>query len=120
MKTHYYDGNKNACGQPVSMRPDRSLRINTNTFEVDCGSCILRNSFQEAHQKAVLKKERQFMEQIPRQIREPWREGNIECRSCGSNFFRVGDRTCYGHYDNFHCSNCGHVESRLTETGMSF
>lgn len=116
MKTHYTPDNSNetACGR-------ESKRVTTNTFEVDCRSCIIRNSFQQAHHLAGIEKEKRFLAQPGRTIMEPWRHGEfMSCKSCGGNYFRTGDRTCYGHYDNFHCINCGNVESRLTETGMSF
>ena len=116
MKTHYEHGpHGTACGRASS-------KTTTNTLSVDCQSCIIRNSFQEAHQRAVLAKERAFLAQTPIRINEPWGEGKaiVVCSQCKGDLFRIGDRTCYGHYDNYHCAKCGNVESRLTETGMSF
>jgi hypothetical protein len=104
------------------MRRDRSLNINTNTFEVTCLVCISRNAFKAAHHKAVEAKHAAFLAIPPREMFEPWHEGNVPmvCSNDGGVLFRIGDRTCYGHYQNFHCASCGHVESRLTETGMSY
>lgn len=118
-KTHWYNGTKNVCGQPVNMLHDRSLNINTNTFRTDCGSCILRNEFQEAHQKAVLAKEAAFQAQEPREYGEPWKDGVITCKN-GHTLLRYRGRSCYGHYDDWECSQCEDKPSRLTETGMSF
>ena len=124
MKKHYAPTGepKGVCGRSFGVHGGTS-----NTFDVTCGSCILRNQFQEDHQKAVIAKEAAFMATTPRQFAEPWNDGIIVCRGkveggypCDSTLFRQADRTCYGHYDNFKCSECGHVESRLTETGMSF
>lgn len=109
--THFQADNQSACG--------RAPGGTTNTFAVTCGSCILRNSFQDAHEKAKREKKAAFEAQVPRKFAEPWKDGNITC-PCGSDLFRHADRTCYGHYDNWVCASCGSNQSRLTETGMSF
>lgn len=114
MKRHLAIGpHGNACGRV-------GKHTTTNVYNVTCLNCQKNDQFIEAKRISDEVKQRQFMEQMPRVIREPWWDGDIECRSCGGKYFRHGDRTCYGHYDNFHCSNCGHVESRLTEIGMAF
>lgn len=61
------------------------------------------------------------MAQVPRTRIEPWKPGVFMlCSECKHGYFRIGDRTCYGHYQDYVCANCGHKESRLTEKGMSF
>lgn len=99
-------------------------RRTENVWNVDCLNCQKSDVFILAMDEAKREKHERFLAQTPREFAEPWHqpygERKIECKSCGGNTFRQGDRTCYGHYDNFHCSNCGNVESRLTETGMSF
>lgn len=94
-------------------------RIDTNVYRVDCLKCQGLSEYRLVKEKADAAKQAEFMAQTPRQMGEPWRDGLIVCRNCQGDLFRIGDRTCYGHYANFHCSSCGHVESRLTETGMS-
>ena len=93
----------------------------TNPYMVTCGLCQVKGDYIKAKEEADAVRKALFESQVPRTFMEPWNgKGNITCRDCGEDKFRHGDRTCYGHYDNFHCANCGHVESRLTETGMSF
>lgn len=114
MKTHLAIGpHGNACGRVGN-------KYTTNVYSVTCLSCQNNHQFIEAKRIADEAKQQRFNEQIPRVVSEPWRDGNIECRECGHEYFRMADRTCYGHYDNYVCANCGHTESRLTETGMSF
>lgn len=114
MKTHYEHGpHGTACGRASTM-------TTTDVYRVTCLVCQSRDQFLAAKKVADEVRRTAFEAQVPRNFSEPWREGIIICRSCGSENFRQGERTCYGHYDNFHCSNCGHVESRLTETGRAF
>lgn len=114
MKTHYEHGpHGTACGRASS-------KTTTNVYRVDCGVCQKRDPFVAAKKVADDARHEAFMAQEPRRITEPWKEGHIICRNCDGDLFRIGDRTCYGHYNNFHCANCGNIESRLTETGMSF
>lgn len=103
-----------ACG--------RGSRIRSNVFDVDCRNCQKQDSFILAMDEAKSAKHKAFMAQEPRPMSEPWHEGNVPmvCKNCQGNLFRVGERTCYGHYQNYVCSACGGTESRLTETGMSF
>lgn len=114
MKTHFEHGpHGNACGRA-------SARSTTSVYAVDCLACQKSDQYAAAKDVADAAKHERFMAQVPRQIGEPWREGHIVCRECDGDLFRIGDRTCYGHYQNYVCAACGHVESRLTETGMSF
>jgi hypothetical protein len=114
IKTHFAasDTSGSDCG--------RGTVTNTDPYRVTCGHCKNRPAHDTALHAAAVARKAAFEAQVPRTYREPWRDGNITCRECEGDLFRSGDRTCYGHYDNFHCANCGHVESRLTETGMSF
>lgn len=108
MKIHYTDG----CG--------RGKATTSDVRRVSCLICNTSEPFLTAKAAADVAKREAFYAQTPRQFREPWRSGNIVCRECGGDEFRMGDRTCYGHYENYVCSACGHSESRLTETGMAF
>jgi hypothetical protein len=116
MRTHFAidttTGLISACG--------RGKRIDLNVYRVDCGLCKQKAMFIDAHAAAETEREAAFMRQEPRIIPEPWRDGHLVCRNCGGDQFRVGDRTCYGHYQDYVCAGCGNKESRLTETGMSF
>lgn len=114
LKMHWTDSKKGgpACG--------RGQRVSDNVYAVTCDTCRGREDYHDAWREAEAKRYEAFMAQEPRQFREPWRDGNIVCRECNGELFRIGDRTCYGHYENYHCANCGHIEERLTETGMSF
>lgn len=114
-KTHYAHGpHGNACKRA-------SAKSTTNVHRVDCLACQKSDQFIAAKAEADAQRHEKFMAQIPRNFMEPWQAGKfLLCSSCGNGFFRIGDRTCCGHYDNFHCSKCGHIESRLTERGMSF
>lgn len=107
MKRHFKDG----CG--------RGKAVTDNVYAVTCLICKSSESYVKAKEAADKAKHEAFLAQVPRVMGEPWKEGNIVCRSCGNETFRIGDRTCYGHYANFHCAACGNIESRLTETGMS-
>lgn len=95
-------------------------RETTNVYQVDCRRCMLTPAYSEAKEKADDERHAAFMAQTPSPMEEPWKAGVMVCSSCAGHFFRIGDRTCYGHYANYHCASCGHVESRLTERGMSF
>lgn len=113
-KTHYSVGpHGNACGRA-------SARTTTNVYAVTCLLCQGNSQFVAGKKIADDARKAALAAQVPHGVREPWREGDIACRQCGGELFRNLDRTCYGHYDNWACAACGHVESRLTETGMSF
>lgn len=101
-----------ACG--------RGRHIVDNVYRVDCLNCQKQDAFILAKDEAESKRHAAFLAQEPRALAEPWKAGNIVCRNCGGERFRVGDRTCYGHYQDYVCADCSHKESRLTETGMSF
>lgn len=107
-KTHFTNG----CGRGQSTTDD--------VRRVTCLFCNTSEPFLSAKAAADAAKREAFQAQVPQQFREPWNTGNIVCKSCGNDRFRMGDRTCYGHYENYVCSACGGTESRLTETGMSF
>lgn len=115
LKTHYEHGpHGTACGRA-------STHTTTNVYRVTCLSCKSRDQFLVSLKIADDARKAAFEAQVPRQFDEPWhRDQKIICKSCGGDTFRHGGRTCYGHYDNWHCANCDNVESRLTETGMSF
>lgn len=114
MKTHFRFNGEAECGID-------SKRLTNLANEVNCKKCMKKKAFKYAIAEYEAQHMRNFMAQPGRTIMEPWKHGEfMSCSSCGGNYFRTGDRTCYGHYDNFHCIKCGHVESRLTETGMSF
>lgn len=113
MKTHFEHGpHGNACRRASS-------KSTTNVYRVDCLACQKSDQFIEAKKVADAARHKKFMAQEPREYNEPWRDGVMTCPN-GHTKFRIGDRTCYGHYDNFHCSECDEVVSRLTERGMSF
>lgn len=112
-KTHYAHGpHGNACKRA-------SAKGTTNVYRVDCLACQKSDQFTAAKAEADAKRHETFMAQVPREFKEPWHEGNIECPQ-GHRLFRLGDRTCYGHYENFHCAECGEVVQRMTERGMMF
>ena len=117
MRTHFafkppFDAREvSACG--------RGQRLTSNPFRVDCLNCQKQDSFTLALDEAKSERYRAFMDQPLRTIAEPWQKGSIVCRVCGTDQFRIGDRTTYGHYQDYVCE-AGHKESRLTETGMSF
>lgn len=115
MKTHYEHGpHGNACGRVGN-------RSSTDVYRVDCLNCLKAEQFIEAKRIADEVRQAKFEAQVPRTYREPWGElDNITCRICNGDKFRIGPRGLYGHYENYHCAECGHVESRLTEIGMSF
>lgn len=102
-----------ACG--------RGKRIDSNVYRVDCLNCQKQDAYILAKDEADSARHAAFMAQEPRQLMEPWDHSKaMRCRECGNGTFRIGDRTCYGHYQDYVCAECGHKESRLTETGMSF
>lgn len=115
LKTHFTDGGS-ACGRGRFHLPDVS--------RVTCQVCQTKPAFIEAKAKADAEHKAAFEAQVPRLVMEPWHKpyGQVQmvCKGCGGGRFRQGDRTCMGHYDNWHCAGCGHIESRLTETGMCF
>lgn len=125
LKTHYEHGpHGNACGRA-------SARSTTEAGRVTCLACQKSDQFIAAKKVADESRKAAFEAQKPHKIAEPWKQGHIICSGfvydlsdalskCGNDLFREGDRSCYGHYQSFHCSKCGHIESRLTETGMSF
>lgn len=117
-KTHFSVDPANsldvACGRTVNDHGQTPF-----VERVTCGACKNRGEYDRAMKDHLIAKEKSFMAQTPRQYGEPWRDGIIVCQN-GHDTFRLGDRTCYGHYDNFVCATCGDVQSRLTETGMSF
>lgn len=115
MKIHYEHGpHGNACGRT-------GQRSSTSIYAVTCLNCQKSGQFIEAKKVAERVKHERFMSQEPHEVREPWRDGlPMVCSGCGDVLFRDMDRSCFGHYDNWQCANCQHVESRLTETGMSF
>lgn len=118
MRTHF------SVKQPFSTESaaacGRGRRMDTNVYRVDCLNCQKQDAYILAKDEADSERHKRFMAQEPRAIPEPWRDGHITCRNCGAQNHRVGDRTCYGHYQDYVCADCGHKESRLTETGMSF
>ncbi len=89
---------------------------------VDCLRCQKTPEFIEVKAAADKVKQEAFDAQEPRIIREPWHQEVVYmvCKACGHNLFRYRGRSCMGHYEDHVCSRCGNVESRLTETGMSF
>jgi hypothetical protein len=120
-KTHFSIDPANslavACGRTVNDHGQTPF-----TDRVTCLACQSRSEYLDQKVKDAARKHERFMAQTPRRIQEPWHEDGklMVCRECGNDTFRIGDRTCYGHYQNYHCADCAHVESRLTETGMSF
>lgn len=110
-KTHFING----CGR------ERKVAA---VSQVTCLVCQATPQFIETKANTDAARQAAFEAQVPRTFSEPWHQpyGKVPltCKNCAGRLFRQGDRTCYGHYDNFHCASCGHVESRLTETGMSF
>lgn len=114
VKYHFGAGSASAC--------NRGKVITENVYRVTCLLCQNTPLFERAKTTADLARKAAFDAQEPRQMREPWHTEHkaMVCRECGNDTFREGDRTCYGHYANFYCAECGQCESRLTETGMSF
>lgn len=122
MRTHFavrppYDMTKQAaCGQK-----GKYVRLDDNAFRTDCLKCQDTDAHILALDEAKSERHKAFMAQPGKTVMEPWQPGKFMlCKSCGNGMFRHGERTCHGHYDNWHCVNCGNVESRLTETGMCF
>lgn len=114
MKYHFEVNGKSACG--------RGKNATAIARAVTCLVCKSRPDFIAAKAESDAARQAAFEAQVPREFAEPWhpRPVTIVCRECDGRLFRQGDRTCHGHYANYHCAACGHVESRLTETGMSF
>lgn len=115
MKRHYVTERGNACGRQGGWTTERA-------GDVTCLNCQKRPEYITAENERQTQKKAAFDAQEPRMVREPWHQEVVYmvCRDCGHNLFRNGDRTCYGHFQSYHCARCGNVESRLTETGMSF
>lgn len=117
-KRHYKIGTDEkrhdaACGR-------NTVYVTEHVNQVTCLVCKKQPEFVEAQTAALALEAEAFLAQEPRVTKEPWKDGNIECSVCKGDLFREANRTCYGHYSNHVCANCGHTESRLTETGMSF
>jgi hypothetical protein len=113
MRTHFTIKNQRPiCG--------RGKRVTDNISRVDCRLCLARPETVEFMAKAAAEKTAAFLAQEPRRYAEPWKPGDIICSECGHNLFRYAGRSCMGHYSEHVCAKCGHSESRLTETGMSF
>ena len=117
MKTHF--AVPVAFSTEVVASCGRGKRLDSNVYRVDCELCKNRDAYILAKEEADRKKHDAFIAQTPRQFGEPWKDGIIVCQN-GHDLFRYRGRSCYGHYDDFVCSECGDVQSRLTETGMSF
>jgi hypothetical protein len=112
-KTHYAHGpHGNACKRA-------SAKGTTNVYRVDCLACQKSDQFTAAKVEADAKRHETFMAQEPREFGEPWKDGIITCMM-GHTLFRYAGRSCYGHYDEYVCAECGDAQSRLTEAGMSF
>lgn len=109
-----------AHGWTACMRSN-AARTTTTVRQVDCRLCQDTLVFKNLKEADDAARKAAFDAQEPRIVAEPWqRDTTMICKACGHDRFRHADRTCYGHYDNWVCANCGHTESRLTETGMSF
>jgi hypothetical protein len=105
MKSHFETANGPACG--------RGRVVTDRVRQVTCLRCQLIPAFLKAKEADDINRLQAFYDQAPRTFAEHWHPGRVTmvCSEC---------RTCYGHYENYHCANCEHVEQRLTETGMSF
>jgi hypothetical protein len=113
MKTHFGTGPYSACKRGTGRR------ITENVHQVTCLLCTQTDLFIRAKTTADIARKEAFDAQVPRECSAQF-GGPVKCSECSGVLFRIGDRSCYGHYENYHCAGCGHVESRLTETGMSF
>lgn len=117
-KTHFSIDPANslavACGRTVNDHGQTPF-----TARVTCGTCKSRKAFKEQEVKDKAAAHERFMAQEPREFGERWRDGLITCQN-GHTLFRYAGRSCYGHYDEYVCAECGDGQSRLTETGMSF
>lgn len=111
MKTHFGTEKFSAC--------NRGKVVTEHTRQVTCLLCQDTDLFKRAKVTADIARQEAFMAQEPRQHSAQF-GGPVTCSSCAGTQFRIGERSCYGHYENYHCANCGHVESRMTETGMCF
>lgn len=110
-----------SIGTNVTTACGRKGRTSDEARRVTCLVCQSKPAFAEVKFNEDQARQAAFLAQTPRQMQEPWYEhGTIMvCRECGTDQFRMGDRTTMGHYQSYVCVN-GHTESRLTETGMSF
>jgi hypothetical protein len=113
-KIHFNVNGRSACGRGEWL--SQPLAPST----VTCLVCANQPEFIEAVAAEKVRRMEAFNAQEPRPVKEPWTAGHMICRECLGTLFREADRSCYGHYSNHVCANCGHTESRLTETGMSF
>jgi hypothetical protein len=93
-------------------------RTTDNPFQVTCSLCKGTTRWFEALANAQAAKKAAFEAQVPTQHSD-FMGRPIMC-SCGNDTFRYQGRSCMGHYEDYVCSNCGAINSRLTETGMSF
>lgn len=115
IKTHFAimakDGVASACG--------RGARMDTSTFRVTCGSCIIRNVFQEEHQKAVWAREEAFHAQVPTTVVPQFGrvndDGVMECK-CGGVLWRERPRSLFSYH--YVCAACGSSVHPMTESGM--
>lgn len=112
-KTHLKTATGAACGRAAKFTSEHVNRVT-------CLNCKNQPEYINAAAEATARETEAFLAQEPRVFTEPWKPGTITCSTCLGTLFREGNRTCYGHYANYVCANCGGVESRLTETGMSF
>ncbi len=113
-KIHFNINNRSACGRGTWLSQPDLVSM------VDCLACMKQPEYIKAKEAHDAARKAAFDAQEPRTVIEPWKRSEVmSCKSCGGDKFRQGDRTCYGHYDNWVCANCGNTESRLTETGMS-
>lgn len=120
LKTHFQvkvpfsTETKAACG--------RGQRTDTNPFRTDCRLCQNTDAHILALDEAKSARHAAIMAQPAVQRNEPWHTEPtpMVCKNCGNDTFRMGDRTCHGHYQDYLCGKCGEATSRLTETGMSF
>jgi hypothetical protein len=119
MRTHFATGPA-VIGRPevAACRPG-GKRLTSNVYAVDCLNCKNKAAYQVAKKVADDARETKFQAQEPREYGEPWHDGVITCKN-GHTLLRYRGRSCYGHYDDWECSQCDDKPSRLTETGMSF
>lgn len=120
MKTHF-----NPAASATTALCGRSVTgprwITTVPASVDCGACKKYPAFTAWQERAEADAHKAFMAQEPVECVAQF-GGKVVCSKCGGVLFRRAGRSGYGHYENYVCANesCGHTESRMTETGMSF
>jgi hypothetical protein len=116
-KRHFVNGVITACNRDVVAGTWTARGVSDTT----CLNCKGSRLWLEASAKDAAERAAAFEAQVPRSFNEPWKSGvPMVCKGCGGFLFRDAGRSCHGHYQDFTCSDCGHIESRLTETGMSF